>query len=78
VFAVVNVTVLVLRKDRVEHRHFRTPTILPVLGALTALVLASPLAERAADVYIRAGVLVAIGVALWGVNKLVMRLRPER
>jgi amino acid transporter len=78
VFAVVNVTVLVLRKDPVEHRHFRTPTILPVLGALTALVLASPLAERAADVYIRAGVLVAIGVALWGVNKLVMRLRPER
>ncbi|MEU0227468.1 APC family permease [Streptomyces sp. NPDC006284] len=78
VFAVVNVTVLVLRKDPVEHRHFRTPTILPVLGAITALVLASPLAERAADVYIRAGVLVAIGVALWGVNKLVMRLRPER
>lgn len=77
VFAVVNVTVLVLRKDRVEHRHFRTPTILPVLGALTALVLASPLADREADVYIRAGVLVAIGVALWGVNKLVMRLRPE-
>ncbi|MGI5391057.1 APC family permease [Streptomyces sp. CA-251251] len=78
VFAVVNVTVLVLRKDRVEHRHFRTPTVLPVLGAITALVLASPLAERAADVYVRAGVLVAIGVALWGVNKLIMRLRPEQ
>ncbi|MEI9902193.1 MAG: APC family permease [Hyphomicrobium sp.] len=35
VFSVVNVAVLVLRKDTVEHAHFRTPTIVPVLGALT-------------------------------------------
>ena len=56
VFAVVNIAVLVLRKDRVEHQHFRTPTALPVLGAITALILASPLADRATDVYIRAGV----------------------
>ncbi|MGA4841477.1 APC family permease [Streptomyces sp. G45] len=73
VFAVVNVAVLVLRRDRVEHAHFRTPTALPVLGALTALILASPLADRPADVYIRAGVLVAIGVALWALNKLALR-----
>jgi amino acid transporter len=77
VFAVVNICVLVLRRDRVEHEHFRTPTVLPVLGALTALVLASPLANRPAGVYIRAGVLVAIGVALWGVNKVVLRVRPR-
>ncbi|MFI2368616.1 APC family permease [Streptomyces sp. NPDC018833] len=77
VFTVVNVAVLVLRKDRVEHRHFRTPTILPVLGAVTSLILASPLADRAADVYIRAGVLIGIGIVLWGVNKLVMRVRHE-
>lgn len=77
VFAVVNVAVLVLRKDRVGHTHFRTPTVLPVLGALTALVLASPLADRAAEVYIRAGVLIAIGVLLWGLNKLFLKLRPE-
>lgn len=77
VFAVVNVAVLVLRKDRVDHAHFRTPTVLPVLGALTALVLASPLADRAAEVYIRAGVLIGIGVLLWGLNKLFLKLRPE-
>lgn len=77
VFAVVNVAVLVLRKDRVEHRHFRTPTALPVLGAITALILASPLADRPAEVYIRAGVLIAIGVALWGVNKVVLKARGE-
>ncbi len=68
---------LVLRKDRVEHRHFRTPTVLPVLGAVTALILASPLADRPAEVYVRAGVLVAIGIALWAVNKLVMKARTE-
>ncbi|MEV5611010.1 APC family permease [Streptomyces sp. NPDC052225] len=77
VFAVVNVAVLVLRRDPVGHPHFRTPTILPVLGALTALILASPLADRPAEVYIRAGVLVAIGIGLWAVNKLVMKARSE-
>lgn len=75
VFAVVNVAVLVLRRDRVDHAHFRTPTALPVLGAVTSLVLASPLADRPADVYVRAAVLVAIGIALWAVNKLVLRTR---
>ncbi|MBQ0864130.1 amino acid permease [Streptomyces sp. A73] len=77
VFAVVNVAVLVLRRDRVAHQHFRVPTALPVLGAVTALVLASPLADRATGVYIRAGVLVLIGIALWGVNKLVLRASGE-
>nr|WP_245226224.1 APC family permease [Streptomyces smyrnaeus] len=77
VFAVVNVAVLVLRRDRVAHQHFRVPTALPVLGAVTALVLAGPLADRDTGVYIRAGILVLIGIALWGVNKLVLRARGE-
>ena len=34
VFTVVNVAVLVLRRDPVDHQHFRTPTILPILGAV--------------------------------------------
>ncbi|MCX4969788.1 APC family permease [Streptomyces sp. NBC_00654] len=77
VFAVVNIAVLVLRGDRVEHRHFRTPTALPVLGAVTALTLASPLADRDADVYVRAGVLLLIGIGLWVVNRTVMSARGE-
>jgi APA family basic amino acid/polyamine antiporter len=77
VFAVVNIAVLVLRRDPVDHQHFRTPTVLPVLGALTALILASPLADRPADVYIRAGVLLAVGVGLWALNKVVLRVRSE-
>lgn len=77
VFAVVNVAVLVLRRDPVDHEHFRTPTALPVLGAITALILASPLADRPAEVYIRAGVLLAIGIGLWVVNRVVMKARGE-
>nr|WQM79995.1 APC family permease [Streptomyces sp.] len=77
VFVIVNVAVLVLRRDRVEHRHFRTPTPLPVLGAITALVLAGPLADRPAHVYIRAGVLLAVGIGLWLLNKVVMTVRGE-
>ncbi|MFF3319164.1 APC family permease [Streptomyces sp. NPDC003035] len=77
VFAVVNITVLVLRKDRVEHAHFRTPTALPVLGAVTALILASPLADRSADVYVRAAVLLAIGIGLWVINKIALRVHGE-
>ncbi|WP_188187916.1 APC family permease [Nonomuraea sp. SYSU D8015] len=73
VFTVVNVAVLVLRKDRVEHAHYRTPTALPVIGAVLAFILASPLTGRPAEVYVRAGVLLAIGVALWVINWLVMR-----
>lgn len=77
VFAVVNIAVLVLRKDHVEHAHFRTWTPLPVLGAITAIILASPLSERGADVYVRAGVLLAIGLLLWGINKVVLKVHGE-
>jgi APA family basic amino acid/polyamine antiporter len=46
VFTVVNVAVLVLRRDRVEHQHFRAPTFLPVVGAVVCGFLATPLAGR--------------------------------
>ena len=42
VFTVVNVAVLVLRKDPVDADHFRTPTVLPVVGALACGFLATP------------------------------------
>ena len=65
VFAVVNISVLVLRRDPVEHDHFRAPTALPAIGAVACLVLASPLTGREGSVYLRAGILLAIGVVLW-------------
>jgi basic amino acid/polyamine antiporter, APA family len=38
VFAMVNVAVLVLRRERVEHRHFVAPSIFPILGLVISLV----------------------------------------
>ncbi|AWS46005.1 APC family permease [Streptosporangium sp. 'caverna'] len=70
VFTMVNVAVLILRRDRVEHDHFRAPSWMPVLGALVCLILALPITGRGGDVYLRAGVLIAIGVILWFVNRL--------
>jgi basic amino acid/polyamine antiporter, APA family len=81
VFTVVNVAVLVLRRDRVDADHFRTPTVLPVLGALACAYLATPWAGRPTEQYRIAGVLLAIGVVLWGVTVLVNKrtgARPPR
>jgi amino acid transporter len=73
VFALVNVSVLVLRRDPADHEHYRAPTWMPVLGALVCLILVLPVTGRAPAVYARAGVLIAIGMALWFVNRLFVR-----
>jgi amino acid transporter len=78
VFTVVNIAVLVLRKDGVAHEHFRTPTILPVLGAITCAFLAGPWTGRAVVQYHVAGVLIAIGVVLWVITMLVNRAQGVR
>lgn len=72
VFAVVNVCVLVLRRRPVTHAHFKTPTWAPIIGLVTTALLASPITPaRPWRVYATAGVLVGIGVVLWGINRLV-------
>jgi amino acid transporter len=73
VFALVNVSVLVLRRDSVDHDHYRAPTWMPVLGAIVCLILILPITGRAPAVYTRAVVLIAIGVALWFVNRQFVR-----
>lgn len=73
VFTIVNVAVLVLRRDPVEHDHFRTPTVLPVLGAVSCAFLAGPWTGRDVVQYQIAGALLAIGVALWLVTVLFNR-----
>lgn len=73
VFTVVNVAVLVLRRDPVEHKHFKTPTFLPVLGALSCAFLAGPWTGRDMAQYKIAGILLAIGVGLWVLNHLFHR-----
>ncbi|MBU2664545.1 APC family permease [Actinoplanes bogorensis] len=65
VFTVVNIAVLVLRRDPVEHKHFKAPTAIPVIGAVACAYLASPLSGRAAADYKIAGILIVIGIVLW-------------
>ena len=65
VFTVVNIAVLVLRRNPVEHKHFKAPTAIPVIGAVACAYLASPLSGRAAADYRVAGILLVIGVILW-------------
>ncbi|WP_239138667.1 APC family permease [Actinoplanes regularis] len=77
VFTVVNVAVLVLRKDRVPHGHFRAPTVIPVLGAISCAFLASPLSGRATADYEVAGILLLIGVVLWAITYAVNRAMPR-
>lgn len=70
VFAVVNIAVLVLRRQPVDHRHFRTPVALPVIGAITCLYLVFPWTSgRPGGQYVIALGLLGIGVLLWVVER---------
>jgi amino acid transporter len=74
VFAMVNVAVLVLRRDvRAGVGNFRTPTALPVIGFLTSLYLVTPLSGRPAQQYVLAAILIGIGVVLFFVTMAINR-----
>ncbi|MET9561773.1 APC family permease [Streptomyces tauricus] len=73
VFFLVNTSVLVLRRDVTDHDHFRAPSVVPVLGAASCVVLATQI-ER--DVWLKGLVVLAVGVVL-GVVAAV-RLRRTR
>ncbi len=71
VFAMVNVAVLVLRRDRVQHRHFVTPSIFPILGVVISLVLlVKRISDEGSTVFVLLGVLLLIAIALWVVNRV--------
>jgi len=61
-FTAVNISVLVLRREEVDHDHFRAPMIAPILAAIFSVVL---IVDNEAEVFARAGILLAIGVGLW-------------
>jgi basic amino acid/polyamine antiporter, APA family len=73
VFTIVNVAVLVLRRETVEHQHFRAPTWAPLLAAVLCGYLAVPvLSGRPASDYYTAAALLVLGALLWLVNRLVV------
>ncbi|MFC3690109.1 APC family permease [Aquipuribacter hungaricus] len=76
VFAAVNVAVLVLRRrpEEGEQDHFRTWWPVPVLALATCVLLA---AQQPWDVWGRAGLMLAVGLALYALTRLARRGRTE-
>jgi APA family basic amino acid/polyamine antiporter len=70
VFTIVNIAVLVLRRDPVDHPHFRAPSWTPWVGIVFCGFLASPLSGRPLQEFAIAGVLLVVGAILWVVNRL--------
>lgn len=77
VFSVVHVAVLVLRRDPVEHEHFRAPTAVPYLGVALCVYLVV-FADRDPAVYGIAGALLGLGLVLWAVTWLAQRSARTR
>ena len=74
VFTMVNIAVLVLRRDvREAGGHFKTPTALPVIGCLASLYLVTPLSGRPAQQYLLALILVGIGILLFFLTMAINR-----
>ena len=65
VFTAVNVAVLVLRRDPVEHSHFHAPTVIPVIGAGVSIAL---MTTKEGEIFARAGLLLLVGIGLWALN----------
>lgn len=73
VFTIVNVSVLVLRREEVEHEHFRAPAVFPGLGAIVSIGLIADTALDDIGTFGRAAALLAVGAVLWFVNRLADR-----
>ncbi|HEY7054044.1 MAG TPA: APC family permease [Mycobacterium sp.] len=72
VFAVVNVAVLVLRRDvREAGSHFKTPTALPIVGFIASLYLVLPTSGRPAVQYFLALALVVTGIILFAITMVI-------
>jgi len=68
VFLSTNIAVLVLRREKVEHEHFRVWTFVPVLGAASCVLL---LTQQSGTVWLFGAVLLAVGVVLYFATRFV-------
>ncbi len=78
VFLLVNFAALGLRRDPVEHEHFKAPTAALVLGAIVSAIFLLPIVRDAA-IYVLAVWLLLGGIVLFGINWFFVRGRePSR
>lgn len=70
VFISTNVAVLVLRRDPVDHPHFRVWTVVPVLGVASCVLL---LTQQSAKVWLFGATLLAVGAVLFAATRAARR-----
>jgi basic amino acid/polyamine antiporter, APA family len=69
VFVCVNVAVLVLRREPVDHEHFRAPTAVPVIGGLVSVALiVQKVVDAPEDLLLALGLL-ALGAVLFAITR---------
>lgn len=66
VFLIANVSVLILRKDRVDHEHFRVWTFVPWLGIASCVLL---MTQQSALVWMFGGIMIVAGILLYFLAK---------
>ncbi|MFS0733920.1 APC family permease [Microbacterium sp. 1P10UB] len=66
VFLSANVSVLVLRRDRVQHAHFRVWTFVPVLGVASCILL---MTQQRPEVWLFGAILLAVGAVLYVISR---------
>ena len=77
VFTLVNMAVLVLRSDTVDHDHFTSPLGLPYIGAISCAFFVGPWTGRDSVQYLIAAVLIGLGVVLWGATVFYMKSKGQ-
>ncbi|WP_207454483.1 APC family permease [Herbiconiux sp. SYSU D00978] len=73
VFISANISVLVLKKDKVDHKHFSIPRVFPVLATLASLVL---LTQQSMGAWIGAIGYAVIGTVLYLIARATRKGRP--
>ncbi|MDD7928216.1 APC family permease [Microbacterium thalli] len=74
VFLSANVSVLVLKKDKVEHKHFSVPRVVPVLAIIASVVL---LTQQTGPVWLATAGYIVVGTVLFFIARAGRR-RSER
>ncbi|MDJ1114130.1 APC family permease [Microbacterium dauci] len=75
VFLSANVSVLVLKKDKVEHKHFSVPRIVPILAIIASIVL---LTQQTGIVWLGTAGYIVVGVVLFFIARFTRKRGDEK
>ena len=72
VFITVNVAVLVLKRETVDHEHFKAPAFVPVLGLIVSAGMLTQVEDKA-EIFPLVGGLLVLGAVLYVINFFIKR-----